>query len=93
MTLNALINLRKALLLMEEDLGLSSLNTNERKVVYTAIELQNNSETITSEKIRLSMGKDNIPHSTYHRVLNNLISKGYLIVLNNSNNRAFRLNL
>jgi len=72
----ALINLRKALVYAEQDLGLSKLTTNQKSLVYGAWEIADENQNFTSDLLRKTAVCETLPYATYHRSLAQLLSLG-----------------
>ena len=76
MNKNALIHLRKALEGMEQDLGLSELNSNQKALVYGAWEIADSHQNFMSDHLRAEEICKSLPYATYHRCLAQLIYLG-----------------
>ena len=70
--------LKKLLMLMEDDLGISNLTQDEKDVFAAAIDLSDNQKTVLSENIREHKLVAKISQATYFRTLSSLQEKGYM---------------
>ena len=93
MSYGALLNIRTALQQMEADLGLSKFSEAERIILYSAMSIVEENQSLTSHHLRSRIPVEILPHATYHRLLNKLISYGVLKVISASSNREFHLAL
>ena len=89
----ALLNIRSALQQMEADLGLSEFSEAERLIVYSAMALIDENEKLSSENLRSRVPVSALPHATYHRLLNKLISKGVFTIISSGSKREFSLTI
>ena len=89
----ALLNIREALQQMEADLGLSEFSEAERLIVYSAMTLIDENEKLSSENLRSRVSVSSLPHATYHRLLNKLISRGVFTVISSGSKREFSLTI
>ena len=93
MRYRALLNIRTALQQMEADLGLSECSEAERLIVYCAMTLVDENEKLSSENLRSRIPVTSLPHATYHRLLNKLISRGVFTVISSGSKREFSLTI
>jgi predicted transcriptional regulator len=91
MSYRALLNIRTALEQMEADLGLSKFSEAERTILYCAMSIVDENQSLTSQNLRSRIPVETLPHATYHRLLNKLISKGVLTLINTNSKREFHL--
>lgn len=71
-----LMNLRRALEVAEQELGLDRLNEIEKRLYYAAVECCNTDGLFSSDQIRKSEWCKDIPHASYHRLLARLTDAG-----------------
>jgi hypothetical protein len=93
MSYRILLNIRTALEQMEADLGLSKFSEAEKVILYNAMSIVDENQSLTSQSLRSRIPVEVLPHATYHRLLNKLISKGVLEVINTKSTREFHLAL
>ena len=78
---------------MEADLGLSEFSDSERLIVYSAMAIIDDNEKLSSENLRSRVPVSALPHATYHRLLNKLISKGVFTIISSGSKREFSLTI
>ena len=93
MSYRAILNIRAALQQMEADLGLSAFSETERLIVYSALSLIDENGKLMAEKLRSRVPASSLPHATYHRLLNKLISSGAFTIISSGSKREFSLNI
>ncbi len=70
--------LKHLLLGMERDLGIDSLSTVERNIVYAATLLSETSRTVATEDIRQHELLNGVSRSAFFRALKDVVDTGYL---------------
>lgn len=86
-----LINLRRALVFAEKELGLDTLSEVEKKLYYAAVESADSRGNFFSDAIRQSEWCRNIPHATYHRLLAELTTSGVFKKVDGSHRNRYAL--
>lgn len=73
-----LATLRIMLHQMEREVGLEDLSSSQRDVYYAACLLADDQSKVSSDTLRVHPMLDQVPRSTFFRVLKELVAVGYL---------------
>ena len=73
-----LLNLKKALNVAEAGLGLEHLTLLEKEMYYGVLTIVDQNNEFSSDLLKDTVKALDIPHATYHRLIKNLLKKGFL---------------
>ena len=73
-----LLNLKKALNVAEAGLGLEHLTLLEKEMYYGVLEIVDQNNEFSSDSLKDTVKVLDIPHATYHRLIKNLLEKGFI---------------
>ena len=86
-----LINLKKALNSGEQSLNLTALSLLEKEVYYGILDIADDQNEFSSAFLRDTISVLDIPHATYHRMIKNLLEKGFIVKAPNRKRNAYVL--
>ena len=73
-----LLNLKKALNFAEAGLELQHLTLLEKEMYYSVLTIVDQNNEFSSDLLKDTVKVLNIPHATYHRMIKNLLKKGFI---------------
>ena len=73
-----LLNLKKAVNFAEAGLEIQHLTLLEKEIYYCVLEVADNNNEFSSDLLKDTVKVLNIPHATYHRLIKNLLEKGFI---------------
>ena len=78
MNRQVLLNLKKALNVAEAGLELQNLPLLEKEMYYGVLTIVDQNNEFSSDLLKDTVKVLNIPHATYHRMIKNLLKKGFI---------------
>ena len=78
MNREVLLKLKKALNFAEAGLELQNLTLLEKEIYYGVLTIVDQNNEFSSDLLKDSVKVLNIPHATYHRMIKNLLKKGFI---------------
>ena len=78
MNRQVLLNLKKALNFAEAGLELQHLTLLEKEMYYAVLEIADQNNEFSSDLLKDTVKVLDIPHATYHRLIKNLLEKGFI---------------
>ena len=78
MNSQVLLNLKKALNFAEAGLELQQLTLLEKEMYYGVLEIADQNNEFSSDLLKDTVKVLDIPHATYHRLIKNLLKKGFI---------------
>ena len=73
-----LLNLKKAVSFAEAGLELQNLTLLEKEIYYGVLTIVDQNNEFSSDFLKDTVKALNIPHATYHRMIKNLLKKGFI---------------
>ena len=73
-----LLNLKKALNVAEAGLELQQLTLLEKEMYYGVLTIIDQNNEFSSDLLKDTVKALDIPHATYHRLVKNLLKKGFI---------------
>jgi DNA-binding MarR family transcriptional regulator len=73
-----LLNLKKALNVAEAGLELQQLTLLEKEMYYGVLTIIDQNNGFSSDLLKDTVKALDIPHATYHRLVKNLLKKGFI---------------
>ena len=73
-----LLNLKKALNVAEAGLELQNLTLLEKEIYYGVLTIVDQNNEFSSDLLKDTVKALDIPHATYHRLIKNLLKKGFI---------------
>ena len=86
-----LLNLKKALNFAEAGLELQHLTLLEKEMYYSVLTIVDQNNEFSSDLLKDTVKVLDIPHATYHRVIKNLLEKGFIAKANDRQRNAYLL--
>ena len=86
-----LLNLKKALNVAEAGLELEHLTLLEKEIYYGVLTIVDKNNEFSSDLLKDSVKVLNIPHATYHRMIKNLLKKGFIAKAANRQRNSYVL--
>ena len=78
MNREVLLNLKKAVNFAEAGLELQNLPLLEKELFYGVLAIVDKNNEFSSDFLKDTVKALDIPHATYHRLINNLLKKGFI---------------
>ena len=91
MNRQVLLNLKKALNFAEAGLELQDLTLLEKEMYYGVLEIADQNNEFSSDLLKNTVKVLDIPHATYHRVIKNLLEKGFIAKATDRQRNAYLL--
>ena len=91
MNRQVLLNLKKALNFAEAGLELQQLTLLEKEMYYGVLEIADQNNEFSSDLLKDTVKVLDIPHATYHRLIKNLLEKGFIEKAANRQRNAYLL--
>ena len=91
MNSQVLLNLKKALNFAEAGLELQQLTLLEKEMYYGVLEIADQNNEFSSDLLKDTVKALDIPHATYHRMIKNLLKKGFISKATNRQRNAYLL--
>ena len=73
-----LLNLKKAVNFAEAGLELQNLTLLEKEIYYGVLTIIDQNNEFSSDLLKDTVKALDIPHATYHRLVKNLLKKGFI---------------
>ena len=86
-----LLNLKKAVSFAEAGLELQNLTLLEKELYYGILTIVDQNNEFSSDLLKDTVKALNIPHATYHRMIKNLLKKGFISKATNRQRNAYLL--
>ena len=78
MNKEVLLNLKKALNFAEAGLELQNLTLLEKEIYYGVLTIVDQNNEFSSDLLKDTVKALDVPHATYHRLIKNLLKKGFI---------------
>ena len=78
MNRQVLLNLKKAVNFAEAGLELQNLTLLEKEIYYGVLTIVDHNNEFSSDLLKHTVKALDIPHATYHRMIKNLLKKGFI---------------
>jgi DNA-binding MarR family transcriptional regulator len=91
MNRQVLLNLKKAVSFAEAGLELRHLTLLEKEMYYSVLEIVDQNNEFSSDLLKDTVKVLDIPHATYHRLIKNLLEKGFIEKAANRQRNAYLL--
>ena len=78
MNRQVLLNLKKAVNFAEAGLELQNLTLLEKEMYYGVLTIVDHNNEFSSDLLKDTVKVLDIPHATYHRMIKNLLKKGFI---------------
>ena len=78
MNKEVLLNLKKAINFAEAGLELQNLPLLEKEIYYGVLTIVDQNNEFSSDLLKDTLKALDIPHATYHRMVKNLLQKGFI---------------
>jgi DNA-binding MarR family transcriptional regulator len=78
MNKEVLLNLKKAVNFAEAGLELQNLTLLEKEMYYGVLTIVDHNNEFSSDLLKDTVKVLDIPHATYHRMIKNLLKKGFI---------------
>ena len=91
MNKEVLLNLKKAVNVAEAGLELQNLTLLEKEMYYGVLTIIDQNNEFSSDLLKDTVKALNIPHATYHRMIKNLLKKGFISKATNRQRNAYLL--
>ena len=78
MNREVLLNLKKAINFAEAGLELQNLTLLEKEMYYGVLEIADQNNEFSSDLLKDTVKALDVPHATYHRMIKNLLKKGFI---------------
>ena len=78
MNKEVLLNLKKAINFAEAGLELQNLTLLEKEIYYGVLAIVDQKNEFSSDLLKETVKALDIPHATYHRLIKNLLKKGFI---------------
>ena len=86
-----LLNLKKAVNFAEAGLELQNLTLLEKEMYYGVLTIVDQKNEFSSDLLKDTVKSLDIPHATYHRLIKNLLEKGFIEKAANRQRNAYLL--
>ena len=86
-----LLNLKKAVSFAEAGLELQNLTLLEKEIYYGVLTIVDQNNEFSSDLLKDTVKVLNIPHATYHRMIKNLLKKGFIAKAANRQRNSYVL--
>ena len=86
-----LLNLKKAISFAEAGLELQNLTLLEKEMYYGVLTIIDQNNEFSSDLLKDTVKSLDIPHATYHRLIKNLLKKGFIAKAANRQRNAYLL--
>ena len=91
MNKEVLLNLKKAINFAEAGLELQNLPLLEKEIYYGVLTIVDQNNDFSSDLLKDTLKALDIPHATYHRMIKNLLKKGFISKATNRQRNAYLL--
>ena len=91
MNRQVLLNLKKAVSFAEAGLELQNLTLLEKEIYYGVLAIVDKNNEFSSDLLKDTVKALDIPHATYHRMIKNLLKKGFISKATNRQRNAYLL--
>jgi len=91
MNRQVLLNLKKAVHFAEAGLELQNLTLLEKEMYYGVLTIVDQNNEFSSDLLKDTVKALDIPHATYHRLIKNLLKKGFIAKAANRQRNAYLL--
>jgi len=91
MNREVLLNLKKAVNFAEAGLELQNLPLLEKELFYGVLAIVDKNNEFSSDLLKDTVKALDIPHATYHRMIKNLLKKGFISKATNRQRNAYLL--
>ena len=91
MNKEVLLNLKKAVNFAEAGLELQNLTLLEKEMYYGVLTIVDQNNEFSSDLLKDTVKVLDIPHATYHRMIKNLLKKGFISKATNRQRNAYLL--
>ena len=91
MNSQVLLNLKKAVSFAEAGLELQQLTLLEKEMYYGVLEIADQNNEFSSDLLKDTVKALDVPHATYHRMIKNLLKKGFISKATNRQRNAYLL--
>ena len=78
MNKEVLLNLKKAINFAEASLELQNLPLLEKEIYYGVLTIVDQNNEFSSDLLKDNVKALDVPHATYHRMIKNLLKKGFI---------------
>ena len=86
-----LLDLKKAVNFAEADSELQNLTLLEKEIYYGALTIVDQNNEFSSDLIKDTVKVLDVPHAIYHRLIKNLLKKGFIAKAANRQRNAYLL--
>ena len=86
-----LLNLKKAVNFAEAGLELQNLPLLEKEIYYGVLTIVDQNNEFSSDLLKDTVKTLDIPHATYHRMIKNLLKKGFIAKAANRQRNSYVL--
>ena len=86
-----LLNLKKAVSFAEAGLELQNLTLLEKEMYYGVLTIIDQNNEFSSDLLKDTVKALDIPHATYHRMIKNLLKKGFIAKAANRRRNSYVL--
>ena len=86
-----LLNLKKAVNFAEAGLELQNLTLLEKEMYYGILTIVDQNNEFSSDLLKDTVKALDIPHATYHRMIKNLLKKGFIAKAANRQRNSYVL--
>ena len=91
MNKEVLLNLKKAINFAEAGLELQNLPLLEKEIYYGVLTIVDQNNEFSSDLLKDTVKALDVPHATYHRMIKNLLKKGFISKATNRQRNAYLL--
>ena len=91
MNKEVLLNLKKAINFAEAGLELQNLTLLEKEIYFGVLTIVDQNNEFSSDLLKDTVKALNIPHASYHRMIKNLLKKGFISKATNRQRNAYLL--
>ena len=91
MNKEVLLNLKKAVSFAEVGLELQNLTLLEKELYYGVLAIVDKNNEFSSDLLKDTVKTLDIPHATYHRMIKNLLKKGFIAKAANRQRNSYVL--
>ena len=91
MNKEVLLNLKKAVNFAEAGLELQNLTLLEKEMYYGVLTIVDQNNEFSSDLLKDNVKALDVPHATYHRMIKNLLKKGFISKAANRQRNAYLL--
>ena len=91
MNRETLLNLKKTLNFAEAGLELQHFTLLEKEMYYGVLEIADHNNEFSSDLLKDTVKALDVPHATYHRMIKNLLKKGFMSKAANRQRNSYLL--